>query len=44
MCRPATIPLEEAEQAAENLAYALAQRLVTGQAACVSDVERIFGL
>jgi hypothetical protein len=44
MCRPAAIPLEEAEQAAENLAYALAQRLVTGQDACVSDAERIFGL
>ncbi len=44
MCRPAAIPLEEVEQAAENLAYALAQRLVTGQDACVSDAERIFGL
>jgi hypothetical protein len=44
MCRAVDVPLDEAEEAAENLAFGLAQILHTAPVKTVSKAERVFGL
>jgi hypothetical protein len=44
MCRAVDVPLDEAEAAAENLAFGLAQVLHATPEKTVSKAERVFGL
>lgn len=44
MCRAVDVPLDEAEAAAENLAFGLAQILQSAPKKSISKAERVFGL
>jgi hypothetical protein len=44
MCRAVDVPLDEAEAAAENLAFGLAQILHAEPKKTISKAERVFGL
>lgn len=44
MCRAVDVPLDEAEAAAENLAFGLAQVLHTAPEKEATNAERVFGL